>query len=93
MKWFQTKDVNVLNWLGNSPDLNPIKNLWTMIKKKVSRSNPGSLEELKQIIKEVWCKDIDRSLCKNLSDFIPHYIQNVIKNMVTILNISKDDTI
>ena len=53
MQWFQTKDVNVLIWPENSPDLNLIKNLWTMIKQKVSRSNPGSLEELKQIIKEV----------------------------------------
>ena len=80
MQWFQTKDVNVLNWPENSPDLNLIKNLWTMIKQKVSRSNPGSLEEQKQIIKEVWCKHIDQSLCKNLSDSMPRRIQNVIKN-------------
>ena len=36
---------------GNSPDLNPIENLRTLIKKKVSTSNPTTLDELKQIIK------------------------------------------
>ena len=80
MKWFQTKGVNVLKWPGNSPDLNPIENLWSLIKQKVSGSNPRSLEELKRIITEVWCMNIDKKVCKNLSDSIPCRIQNVIKN-------------
>jgi len=54
----------VLKLPGNSPDLNPIENLWTMIKKKVSTSNPTTVDELKRIIKEVWCKDIDQNVCK-----------------------------
>ena len=79
-KWFQDKNVNVLQGPGNSLDLNPIENLWTVIKQKVSQSNPGSLEELKKIIKDVWCKKIDKKLCKTLSDFMPSRIQNNIKN-------------
>ena len=34
MNWFHTKNVRMLKWAGNSPDLNPIENLWTLIKKK-----------------------------------------------------------
>ena len=34
MNWFHTKNVTMLKWAGNSPDLNPIENLWTLIKKK-----------------------------------------------------------
>ena len=62
------------------PDLNPIEDLWTIIKKKVSQTIPTSLEELKTIIKSVWRSDIDRNLCKNLSDSMPSRIENIIKS-------------
>ena len=75
MNWFQTKNARVLKWPGNSPDLNPIKNSWTLIKKKVSTSNPTTMDELKRIIKEIWGKDIDQNVCKNLTDFMPSRIQ------------------
>ena len=34
MNWFHTKHVTMLKWAGNSPDLNPMENLRTLIKKK-----------------------------------------------------------
>ena len=80
MKWFEEKGVEVLKWPGKSPDLNPNENLWTIIKKKVSQTNPSSLEELKAAIKSVWSSDIDKNLCKNLSDSMPRRIENIIKS-------------
>ena len=38
------------------------------------------MDELKRIIKEIWCKDIDKNVCKNLTDSMPSRIQKVIKN-------------
>ena len=70
-------------WAGNSPDLNPIENLRTLIKKKVSTSNPTTLDELKQIIKEIWCTDNDQNVCKNLTDSMPSRIQKINKGYHT----------
>ena len=78
--WFQIKNVRMLIWRENSPDLDPIENLWTLIKKKVSTLNPTTLDELKQTIKEIWFKDIDQNVCKTLTDSMLSCIQKVIKN-------------
>ena len=74
MNWFHTKNVTMLKWAGNSPHLNPIENLRTLIKKKVSTSNPTTLDELKQIVNEIWCTDVDQNVCKNLTDSMPSRI-------------------
>ena len=34
----------MLEWPGSSPDLNPIKNLWSLMKNKVSEKHPTNLD-------------------------------------------------
>ena len=47
-KWFKGKHLNVLEWPSQSPDLNPIENLWHDLKIAVHQRNPSSLKELEQ---------------------------------------------
>ena len=73
-------NIQLLEWPGNSRDLNPIENLWTLMKNKVSEKQPKSGAELVKVIKEVWVKEISKEYCQSLIDSMPMRIEAVIKN-------------
>jgi transposase len=56
LKWFKGKHLNVLEWPSQSPDLNPIENLWYDLKIAVHQWNPSNLKELEQFCLEEWTK-------------------------------------
>nr|XP_047127833.1 uncharacterized protein LOC124808667 [Hydra vulgaris] len=72
--------VMLLDWPGNSPDLNLIENLWMLIKKRISAKSYSSLDGLKNAIRHVWCTEITSGLCKNLAKTMPKRISAVLKN-------------
>ena len=57
--------IDVIDWLTNSPDLNPIENIWYIMKNNVEKRMPKNVDELKRFIVEEWDK-IPQEVVKNI---------------------------
>ena len=53
---FKDNNVKVLELPSQSPDLNPIENLWAEPKKRVRDTRPTNLTHLHQLCQEEWAK-------------------------------------
>ena len=75
------KHVEVLKWPPYSPDLNPIENLWAILKRKVAKRRASSLAELQEAIIDIWHNDSDLVLaCKSLVESMPKRISALLKS-------------
>lgn len=77
--WFAENRVTVMEWPPQSPDLNPIENLWEIVNQKIDRENCTSSTILFQRLEDAW-KSIPTSVIDNLIASMPRRCQAVINN-------------
>ena len=73
------KEVTVLDWPGNSPDLNPIENIWGVLKRRLAESTITTKQELISRIINLWFRDPTiPDIIQKVMDSMPKRMQAVI---------------
>lgn len=75
------KSVQVLVWPPQSPDLNPIENLWHILKQKRTKKfgTPRTRSELIDQTLEIW-SEFGTEICEKLSNSLKNRLKEVLKN-------------
>jgi hypothetical protein len=76
-EFLSTNVPTTINWPADSLDLNPIENIWNILKTRVERQHPSNLNDLKATIAKKWAK-LDNRAIMNLVDSIKSRIIAVI---------------
>ena len=55
-EFLHSQNIEVLQWPAQSPDLNPIENLWAAVEVEIRKHNPqpSSVGELEKVVKDIW---------------------------------------
>ena len=77
--YLKNKKLVVLSWPAQSPDLNPIENLRSILDLGIKARAPKNEEELFQILQNQW-KNISGELLQSLVESMPRRCKAVIKS-------------
>lgn len=77
--FLQNKNIDVLHWPGNSPDLNPIENIWGILKRRVRPMAHKSATELWNEVQSEWYK-LSHNVCKKIVFSMPKRLELVKKS-------------
>ena len=63
------RDISCIDWPANSPDLNPIENLWGVLRHRIQVRAPKTIQDVERFVKVEW------------ESFDPNFIYNFTKSM------------
>ena len=80
-KWLADQKFQTMQWPAQSPDLNPIENLWAIVKRMLSHYEraPTNMAELWERVNIEWAK-IPHQTIQNLVESMPKRIKSVLAN-------------
>jgi transposase len=77
--YMNTKKIELLDWPSQSPDLNPIENLWHKLKLLVGEEKITKKTDLPEAIKRCW-ESITPEYCNSLIESMPRRMDQLVKN-------------
>ena len=80
--WFDWVNIEYFKtWPGNSPDLNPIENLWSVMKARLQGRDTSSIIKLTREVKAIWAdiQNKDQEIYQNLALSVPDRLEEVIR--------------
>lgn len=78
-EWLTANCSNVLQTPPQSPDLNPIENLWSFLEREIRKHVINNVNDLKTALQEEWTK-IPVQYVKRLVESMPRRLEAVIKS-------------
>ena len=72
------QDFVVLDWPGNSPDLNPIENCWNLMKNKLKEFEFSNIGQLREKLIKLWI-EMPAEYFQNLAESMPRRLKLVIE--------------
>ena len=81
MTWLAQHGVVVMDWPPNSPDLNPIENIWGVLKQRLMCLGSLSKTQLIDNVQKIWREDPTLfSMCTTLVQSMHQRVSDVLKN-------------
>lgn len=78
MNWLRDNRIEVIDWPSSSPDLNPIENLWGIMKKKLRNDRPTTKDELREKLQKIW-DEISKEECQHLISSMSQRVDAVVR--------------
>ena len=78
-EWINAQEFNLLDWPSQSPDLNPIENVWAYMKQRASTMTFRNSMELMNGLLQIW-ESLPRTFLHNLVESMPSRVKAVIAN-------------
>ena len=82
IQWLEDKEINYwekAEWPLNSPDLNPIENLWSILEEtmKSEKDQPKNIADLEKLLQRAW-KKIKLDTLENLVKSMPDRVKDIV---------------
>ena len=76
-EWKQQSGIVTLDWPSQSPDANPIENVWAYMKHKLREKRTYTLKQLYREIRRIW-RTLSLEYAVNLVESMPRRCQAII---------------